>query len=767
MARTTRIRSKISSTSAACAVACTWLLAPDARAYTFDTTEAAYLATYNATPIDLSGVVVNEAGTPIAGALVTTIGWGSSASNDGETALTNASGVFTFPGLARRSVLLRVEVGGYYEEIVPTDLHRPLAEHSTEVGAVVLSTRRAGRARLMVGGDVMFGRRFVDADQDGVEGETGDLIRPATRADDATALFIFLRDVLSSADYTQVNLESQVTNDPSTPHNHKTFMFFSYPETIQALPRSGVDAVTLGNNHMYDYLEIGIRDTLISVPNAGLDWFGAGMNETLAKASTLYRTIGSGVDVAFQGFSQLTVGNSSAPEYSLVASDGPPLVKGGALKLGDSQVNDFLLDDAPDRLAIPVIHGGNEYSDYPSSVMRSRFTQVIRQGAGLVVAHHPHTVHGIGLYNAGAGAKLIFLSLGNVLFDQDRFETFQSYLGVVDIDQTGSDAYNIHRVQLIPFQRDNYLPKLVSGDWLARASRNVGHLSTTLPTAATPGGTPDGLTGAIVFPSGPRVAVASSSSQYTTTSFVQTLSPPLTNGLTGPVIFPRLDAADALAGFRTDVQASCDYGREMLLYGDFEDNDVDDTFQDSTIWEATTGHYIESSVVHSGTSAMVLLRKYNNTGATTFNTTNRMTFPEGQPLTLTGFVKGRNAGIFRVQVNWYTEDGTTVSSSYYYSRAAGTYNWERFTIDLAPPATAVGVRFWFRGELPASSEGETFLDDLSLIRWDGTVANASLGATLPTPNNWSFLRCTSLIRSPSSFNLTLTHKSYALAAATP
>jgi poly-gamma-glutamate capsule biosynthesis protein CapA/YwtB (metallophosphatase superfamily) len=768
MARTHRTRTIVSSASAACAAASIGLVAHDARAYQFDAREVAYDTTYSAATINLTGAVVDEAGEPIAGALITAIGWGSSASNDGETALTGADGQFALSSLARRSVLLRIESDGYYTEIVPTDLHRPLAEAASDTGVVVLTEQRPGRARLMVGGDTMFGRRYVDSDQDGIEGEPGDLIRPGTRAEDAYALFTFMRDVLSSADYTQVNLECPVTDDPSTPHMYKSYTFFSYPETVTALTRAGVDAVTLGNNHMYDYLEIGIADTLNEVPNAGLDWFGAGMNETTALGSVLYRTLGGGVDVAFQGYSQLTVGSSPLPEYSIVASDGPPLEKGGALKLDDMQVNQFLLEDAPDRFAIPVLHGGTEYTDYPASVMRSRFIQIIRQGAGLVVAHHPHTIHGIGLYNAGAGPRIIFMSLGNMMFDQDRFETFQSYLGVVDIDQTGTDAYNVHRVQLIPFQRDNYIPKLVSGAWFARAGRHIGHLSTTLPPAATSGGTPDGLTGAVVFPSGSRVVAASSPSQYTTTSYVESLTTPLTTGLSGPVAYARLDAADSLAGLQTNVPATCDYGREMLLYGDFEDKDVDDVFSGGTIWAGSTSRYLENSVVHSGTAAMVMLRKWNNTGPTSFNTSDRMTFMPGRQLSLDGYVKGNNAATFRVEVNWYTSDGRSIASSVYYTRAPGTYDWQRFTANMTPPSNASSLRIWFRSDLPATGESEIFIDDVSLIAWEGTVINGWAGATLPTPNNWSFVRCTATERlPPSSLTLRLTHKSYALAPATP
>ncbi|WP_434042524.1 MULTISPECIES: CapA family protein [Sorangium] len=766
MARRRVIPTFTSSSLCAGAAICASLAAGDAlAAYRFDATEAAFDATYAATPIDVTGVVVDEAGSPISGAEVTAIGWGSGAVNHGEIAFTDDAGAFTLEALARRSVLLRVEIDGYYSEIIPADLHRPLSAAVAEVGRVVLTVQRPGRARILVGGDTMFGRRFIDSDADGVEGEAGDLIRPGTREADARAVLSFLRDVLSSSDYTQVNLECPVTANPETPHPYKSFTFFSYPETVRALALSGVDGVSLGNNHMFDYLEGGVTDTLSAVPNAGLDWFGAGVDEATAKGTVLYRTI-RGVDVAFQGFSQLVNDGTTLAEYALTASDGPP-PKAGALQLGLTQIRDFMQTDAVGRFAIPVLHGGTEYSDYPSSGMRRRFTQLAQMGAGMIVAHHPHTIHGVGLYDAGAGPRFVFMSLGNMVFDQDIFETYQSYLAAVDIDEAADGSRAVHRVQLIPFQNEDYVPKLVGGAWLGRAIRHIGHLSTTLPAAPSPGDAADGLSGAVVFASGPRAAAVSDPAQYTTNEQVETRSVPLTNRSTGPVAHLRSDASDSLAALRTTAAASCDYGREIMLYGDFEDSDVDDAFNEGSMWSMSEYRYIENSVVHGGTGAMVFLRKSSSTSEVSTYMNNRVKFEPGRKLTLTGYLKGENAGQMRAQVYWYTSGGASVSNSVAYTRAAGTYDWQRFTVDLTPPANAGSVRVYFRAAPPASGEATTFLDDVSLVEWEGTIADGSLGFAFATPNNWSFVRCTATNPALTTLGVTMTHRSYTLAPATP
>jgi hypothetical protein len=99
-----------------------------------------------------------------------------------------------------------------------------------------------------------------------------------------------------------------------------------------------------------------------------------------------------------------------------------------------------------------------------------------------------------------------------------------------------------------------------------------------------------------------------------------------------------------------------------------------------------------------------------------------------------------------------------------HTRAGGTYDWEAFHVDLAPPANAAALRLAFTADVPASGEAATFLDDVALIEWEASVADASAGAALATPNAWSFLRCTTSNPALGSVGLELTHRTYDLAA---
>ncbi|MCZ6794579.1 MAG: CapA family protein [Planctomycetota bacterium] len=696
------------------------------------------------------------------------VGWGEAAAQDGASTLTDASGRFLFPALLRRSVLLRLRLAGRYDEVVAVDRERPLSEALHDAGTSVLVARRPGLLRFMFGGDVMFGRRYVDRDEDGVT-EATDLIQPGSPGDDAKRLLRFLRPLLSSSDYTQVNLETPVTASPVTVHPYKEFKFHSHPDTLQALPYVGVQGVSLGNNHTYDFLEQGMIDTIQSVSDAGLDWFGAGMSESDARSSFLSRNL-NGVQFAMQGFNGIIPFNfppwGPIPwEDSLlyVAMDDP--VKGGALRLDDGNLDDFLTATAATHFSVPVLHGGFEYGEYPSENMRKKVKRFLETGAGVVVSHHPHTLYGIAHVPGVDG--FAFLSLGNLLFDQDVFETFQSVVGVVDVEQTAPGRHVIRRVRLVPFHIERYVPKLVSGDWRGRIGRHLGHISTYLPPTADPNDPPDGLVGAVVFPAHNRVAVCFDPAQYGTSDSTETITLPVSGGTAGPLGYSRTGDADSLARVETDFPALCEYGRELAHYGDFEDLDVDDEFHEGDLWKQSPLRFVQNSVVRRGIGALALLRGGTDVNYVSTWMRNRVTFAENVPLTLTGYLKGGNAGEVHVVVRWYVRfQRSIISTVTRYVRPAGTYDWERFVIELAPPPEAGTFRAYFRHHPPEAGEGYVCVDDIALIQWEGS-AQAGSGVDLPTPNDWSWLRFTPLGPARQSLEVTLTHRLYTLPPTSP
>ncbi|MDI1475524.1 CapA family protein [Polyangium sp. y55x31] len=732
--------------------------AAHAQPYQFDTSETTFDTNYAQNLISLSGTVKNRAGQAISGATVTVLAWGDGVANANKTATTNASGGFTITGLKRRNVLLKITAPGHYSEIVPVDLHRPTSETITSTGTIAMNPTKTGRVRLIFGGDTMMGRRFTDLDADGIEGEAGDLIRPATRAADAQALYTYVRDALSSADYTVVNLESPVTSNTDTPHPYKDYTFFSYPETLAGLTYAGIDGVSLANNHIFDYLTTGVTDSMLHVSNAGLDWCGVGSNETNAEGTTIFRTFNN-VPLSLLGFSELVSDGSTELDYLLVARDPS---KAGALESSSTNLNTFIDAETPERFAIPMIHGGVEYSEYPSNSMRSKFISLANRGAGIVVAHHTHTAHGIGLVNVGGTPRFVLMSLGNFVFDQDVHETFQSFLAVADVDVLAGGGFDVARLDLIPISIEGYVTKLVAGEGLARTGRHFGHLSTYLPKSPAGVNVADGLSGAVVFPAGHRIVALRSASQYTTTTTNQTFNAPVTSQATGPIVFTRNAPSDSLSYVKSSASATVEWGRELLINGDFEDLDVDGDFSEGRAWDQSTVRYVENSVVRSGTGALVMLRNSSNSSEITVYNNNRVSFPGGSKLTITGWIQGDNAGPFTLTTRMYSDSGATLSTTDSFTKTAGTYGWTQFVVNVTASASATSARFYFRTSPPATGEARIFIDDFGLIRWEKSSIYALNGFEIPAPNNWSHVRFTNVASGVSSLGVTLGHRTFSV-----
>lgn len=716
-----------------------------ANAYPFDGVEDDYQDLILATPVALHGRVVDEAGVPIVGASLRLIAWGESIANHDEASNSWEGGDFQLQSLERRNALLEVSMDGYYSEVLPVELQVALDEDTVELGDIELVAEQFGRARLSFAGDAMFDRRMFS------EG----VLNINTLGSDTAAVLQYMQPFMQSDDHTAINLETPVTADRSTPHPTKSFVFAAYPESAAELPDAGVDSVSLGNNHIYDYLEIGVSDTLFHLDAIGLPYYGAGMRPSEA-ANTVHRTNINGVPISLQGFSNF-VGYSYSNDESLQVVTRSNPDKAGALPSFTSELNNFVDGElANGRLPIPVLHGGDEYSLMQSSGSWLDFERLIDRGAPLVIGHHPHVVHGVGTIDPGDGPRFVFGSLGNFVFDQDIFETMRSYLVVVDMID-GGQGPAVERVRLIPFRLDGYAPRPLVGKALANMGRYLSHLSTAEAQET-------GFGHAVIFAEGGRLVVVADEGEIETTDLVDNRQLTVLGGTTGLVALDPFTDTDALAGLSASAPASCSLGRDLLVVGDFEDPDVDDAYLEGDGWAQSSTRYLQSSETHSGTGAAVLLRRSSNVDITNFYMGRSVEVDGGSAMTITGWRKGNNAGPLTIRVRWYNSAGNQISQSSH-PYAAGTFDWSRFDINVTAPANADKVRVYYQMSPPNDGEAELFLDDISFVAWSSTPVAVPVaepeqqGVAIESPNAWDFVRCSA----PNGpLRLTLTHRTYEL-----
>ena len=687
---------------------------------------------------------------------------------------TTTTACFQFNSVPRGPV--RVEVSAsphYYPLLLPLDLHmRPPDEKSNEqildLGVYAMSPKRNGVARLLFGGDVMFDRRYF---QEGLLHYGSEAYDDASLARETADLFAYLEPFLAhSADHTNVNLECPLVKDFSTPHPTKRIVLGCHAPTGFALPTVGIDSVTLANNHLYDYLEVGTIDTINTLDEAGLPWFGGGLTRQEARDSlhrvdvdatngTTNSDSSQVVPVSLQGFTNFF--DMAAGDAYTTFADDKPVVKGGAMPSFNNELRSFIQGElGSGRFPIPVIHGGTEYSPMQSKGMREDFETCALAGAKVIIAHHPHVVQGISSYrpHKSNDYHMIVGSLGNLVFDQDYHETYFGYLASVDMNTRGV----AERMELIPYLLEGYIPRPivsfpesmtdVNGNLLEspmiRAARRIAHMSTMEALeghkAARVLNPTFGFLGAVPFYENGRIVVVPTEDFCLVeeetrrhTLELATERTPDSPTYTGEILaihdhFPAVstlasvEAVSSSDGAADPQEYLCEFGLDRLRVGGFESETAggfgtaDMPQVPTTLWSTSSSRHIQSAVTRTGTGAMVLSRRSNHTVRSSLVYKRRVDVAAGNNFTLRGFFRMENAGDFEALVT-FTNDTYHETQEYYFpsdDSASATLmnqflhpggnvpNWTEFRVDMGVPEGMTEVEAYFRQYPPVNDSPE-------------------------------------------------------------
>jgi poly-gamma-glutamate synthesis protein (capsule biosynthesis protein) len=204
---------------------------------------------------------------------------------------------------------------------------------------------------------------------------------------------------LKAADITIANLESPIARSGKE-FTGKKFRFRAEPEVAAALRNSGINLVTLANNHSMDFGATALAETFLHLDQAGIAWIGAGGNLDEARKMALY-TI-KGKKIAFLGY-------SLTQPVEFFASKIRPGTAPGFEK--------YLVEDITEArqqadYVIVSFHWGTEGTSEIQPYQRTIAHKAIDAGAHVIIGHHPHVLRGIERYKDG----IVFYSLGNFTF---------------------------------------------------------------------------------------------------------------------------------------------------------------------------------------------------------------------------------------------------------------------------------------------------------------------------------------------------------------
>lgn len=234
-------------------------------------------------------------------------------------------------------------------------------------------------------------------------GFTGDLAFSGYFADrccDDDALSGDIKAFLARNDYNIINFESPVT--PCRVTKKKRLAHRSNTAALGFVKRNIKSPVlSFANNHMMDFGTIGVVDTIDSCKKEGLPYIGIGLN---VKEAARCIILGDKIKVGILSVQYKRYRIASETSGGPLHESREDYIK-AAVKNLRPHVDYIVL----------VYHGGDEFLHIPAARVRRQFKRYLRWGCDAVVAHHPHVVQGYEYF----GAKPVFYSLGNFIFDTD------------------------------------------------------------------------------------------------------------------------------------------------------------------------------------------------------------------------------------------------------------------------------------------------------------------------------------------------------------
>lgn len=221
----------------------------------------------------------------------------------------------------------------------------------------------------------------------------------------------FVLKEMQDADIFMVNNEFPYT-DRGTPTEGKTFTFRAKPESVKYLYDMGVDIVSIANNHVYDYGEVSLLDTLATLKEATMPYVGAGHNIEEAVKPVYF--VANDIKIAYVSATQIEQG-----DYPDTKGAGEN--SAGVFRCWNDETIYDVVRKAKENadFVITYIHWGTELSETLHWAQPDQAAKLVEAGADLIVGDHPHCLQEIAYID---DVPVIY-SMGNFWFNSKTQDT--------------------------------------------------------------------------------------------------------------------------------------------------------------------------------------------------------------------------------------------------------------------------------------------------------------------------------------------------------
>lgn len=251
-----------------------------------------------------------------------------------------------------------------------------------------------------------------------------------------------VKEFISTPTHVVLNLEAAITTSENK--SYKTGPCLKiHPFDFDNFNGNNISFV-LANNHILDFGDIGAEDTLRKLDSRGLNHAG------------LLRTSNP-----IDGSMILLDDNKKIAIYNICENEWSSISIGNIFANGFDEIKCFndirSLKENADHVIV-VFHGGDEFRNVPSPLMKKRLRFLVDVGADAVISHHTHRISGYEVYNK----KPIFYGLGNFYFPYKFFDSDWCHGMTVTFDFSGGDIN--FQLNFVVFSGDGSSFNLVSSE---------------------------------------------------------------------------------------------------------------------------------------------------------------------------------------------------------------------------------------------------------------------------------------------------------------
>jgi poly-gamma-glutamate synthesis protein (capsule biosynthesis protein) len=255
-----------------------------------------------------------------------------------------------------------------------------------------------------------------------------------------------VRALFRDADLALVDLEGPAVKAFRWHAHGLTFTFD--PALLTGLKDAGIDAVTIGNNHIGNAGPGGVVETIRHLDELGIAHVGAGRDAMRARTPAWFEI--GGQRVALLGYDSIR-----PADYATAKRAGSAGLVSRRYKADVAAARDAGAD-----VVIVLPHWGVEYRATPTIKQRAHAHALTAAGTTLVVGSHSHWAGAIELVDGSP----VFYSLGNLIFDLTRSEETVEGL-IVEVTFVGERPAQIrlHPTVMVDLVQPNLLELAAGG----------------------------------------------------------------------------------------------------------------------------------------------------------------------------------------------------------------------------------------------------------------------------------------------------------------